>query len=352
MKALILAAGKGTRLRPLTYTMPKPMVPVMNRPVLFFVIDQALSAGIKDIGIVVSPDGREMISQAVMGEYDGRANFEFIVQREPKGLAHAVRVAQEWIGGEDFLMLLGDNLTDTDMRPLVDTFYQTGVDALLLVKEVEDPTRFGVVVLDGEGNVVSLIEKPKVPPSNLAIVGVYLFKPSIFDAILRIKPSWRGEYEITDAIAELIKMGGKVKVEKLDGWWIDTGKKDSLLEANFTVMDAYVHTRIDGDIETSRIVGRVVVEEGAVVRNSELRGPVVIGAGSVIQNSKVGPFTCIGSGSSIIDSSISYSVLLDGVHVEGIKNVSDSVVGKKAKIIRRGEGGVILFVSDDSYVEL
>jgi len=354
MKALILAAGKGTRLRPLTYTMPKPMVPVMNKPVLFFVIDQAVEGGIKDIGIVVSNDNKDTIKNAVMKEYGGRdLHFEFIVKKEPKGLAHAVRTAQPWLGSDDFVMLLGDNLTEIELSEMIEDFYAEKADALILVKEVDDPTRFGVVVLDDEGNVVDLVEKPKVPPSNLAIVGVYIFSPSIHDSILRIKPSWRGEYEITDAIAELVRMGKKVKVEKLDGWWIDTGKKDTVLEANFAVLDAYAEQRIDGDVsEDTRIIGRVIVEEGAVVRSSELRGPVIIGAGSIVENSHIGPFTCIGEDSEIKDSVISYSVFLEKVKVFGVHGVMDSLVGKNAKISMKGAPKVKLFIGDDASVEL
>ncbi len=354
MKALILAAGKGTRLRPLTYTMPKPMVPVMNRPVLFFVIDQAVDAGIKDIGIVVSPDNKETIRDAVMKEYGGGdLSFEFIVQKEPKGLAHAVRTAQPWLGNDDFVMLLGDNLTEMKLPEMINDFYNEKADALILVKEVDDPTRFGVVVLDEEGNVKELVEKPKVPPSNLAIVGVYLFSPSIHDSILRIKPSWRGEYEITDAIAELVKMGKKVKVIKLDGWWIDTGKKDTVLEANFAVLDAYAEQKIEGEVsEDTRIIGRVIVEEGAVVRSSELRGPVIIGTGTVVENSSIGPFTCIGNDSEIKNSSISYSIFLDKVRVIGVHGVMDSLVGKNATISMQGAPKVKLFIGDDASVEL
>ncbi len=354
MKALILAAGKGTRLRPLTYTMPKPMVPVMNKPVLFFVIDQARSGGIKEIGIVVSPDNKDTIKEAVIKEYGGSdVTFEFIVQKEPKGLAHAVRTAQPWLGDDDFVMLLGDNLTEIELSDMIEEFYREKADALILVKEVDDPTRFGVVVLDDEGNVVSLVEKPKVPPSNLAIVGVYIFSSSIHDSILRIKPSWRGEYEITDAIAELVKMGKKVKVIKLDGWWIDTGKKDTVLEANFAVLDAYAERRIEGDVsDDTRIIGRVIVEKGAVVRSSELRGPAIIGAGAVVENSSIGPFTCIGNDSEIKDSTISYSVFLDKVSVIGVHGVMDSLVGKNATISMKGAPKVKLFIGDDASVEL
>ncbi len=354
MKALILAAGKGTRLRPLTYTMPKPMVPVMNKPVLFFVIDQARSGGIKEIGIVVSPDNKDTIKEAVIKEYGGSdVSFEFIVQKEPKGLAHAVRTAQPWLGDDDFVMLLGDNLTEIELSDMIEEFYREKADALILVKEVDDPTRFGVVVLDDEGNVVSLVEKPKVPPSNLAIVGVYIFSSSIHDSILRIKPSWRGEYEITDAIAELVKMGKKVKVIKLDGWWIDTGKKDTVLEANFAVLDAYAERRIEGDVsDDTRIIGRVIVEKGAVVRSSELRGPAIIGAGAVVENSSIGPFTCIGNDSEIKDSTISYSVFLDKVSVIGVHGVMDSLVGKNATISMKGAPKVKLFIGDDASVEL
>ncbi len=267
MKGLVLAGGAGTRLRPLTHTGAKQLVPVANRPVLMYVMDNLADAGIRDIGIIISPEtGREI--QAALGDgSQWRAHLTFIPQDRPGGLAHAVATAKSFLDGSDFVMYLGDNLIGTMIRESVMKFRSdTSFTASVMLKEVSNPSAFGVAEVDEAGHVTKLIEKPKEPKSNLALVGIYMFRPSIFEAISLIQPSGRGELEITDAISKLIELGGKVQFTRLTSWWLDTGKKDDLLIANHTVLDDWLKGAILGEVDgDSQIVGRVRLEEGARV---------------------------------------------------------------------------------------
>jgi len=355
MKALVLSGGKGTRLRPLTYTMAKQLVPVANQPILGYVMDHLKEASIKDVGVIVAPE-----TQMDVRDYLGTGkrwglNITYIVQEEPLGLAHAVKTAHPFLKDSPFIMYLGDNLLGTGLRGAMETFSSTCPDALIFLKEVSDPTRFGVAALGEDGSIKSLVEKPKVPPSNLALVGVYFFSPSIHDAIERIRPSWRGELEITDAIQELIRSGHRVEGNILKGWWLDTGKKDDLLKANRVVLDDYTRRNIQGEYdEKSLIEGRVCLEEGAIVKNSIIRGPTVIGKYAEIIDSFIGPFTSIGPESRIIRSVIQHSVTLSNTHVEDIERLEDSLIGRYTTV-RQSNGrrkALQLSIGDHCQVEI
>ena len=354
MKALVLAGGKGTRLRPITFAMPKQLIPVANKPILFYVLQHIQDAGIEEVGVIVSPETACQIQQTVGLNFPG-LRLTYIQQIEPLGLAHAVVVARDFLGDEPFLMYLGDNLIDQGVADLVKTFEDSGADAVILLKQLDDPRMFGVAVLDESGQVVRLVEKPKVPPSNLGLVGVYLFSPAIHEAIDGIEPSWRGELEITDAIQRLVEDGKPVRSFILDGWWLDTGKKDDLLEANRTVLDQVTQRDIRGLVdEGSRLIGRVSIADGAAVQNSVVRGPVVIGTGTLIKDSIVGPYTSIGERCQIESSTLQDCVIMDGAHIEGVERVEESIVGKNVSV-RRPAGdfrALRLMVGDEAEVLL
>lgn len=353
MKALVLAGGKGTRLRPVTYSLAKQLVPVANRPILHYVVENLIAAGIAQIGVVISPETGEMIRKSLEeGHFD--ATFTFILQEEPKGLAHAVKTARSFLGGDPFVMYLGDNLIGSGIRELVERFLQGGDEALILLKEVENPRMFGVVVTDQEGNARRLVEKPSVPPSNLALVGVYLFGRRIFDAIESLAPSARGEYEITDAIQTLVDWGLPVRTARLETWWLDTGKKDDLLEANRVVLDEWAKPDVRGTVLDSSIVGRVRIGEGALVERSVVRGPAVIGEGAVVRNARIGPFTSIGRGCCIEDSTVDYSVIMDHARISGVECLDASLVGCRSRIVRRlrRDRSMSLCVGDDAEIEV
>jgi glucose-1-phosphate thymidylyltransferase len=354
MKALVLAGGRGTRLRPLTYTMAKQLIPVANRPILYYVMDHLRAAGISEVGVVISPETGGQIRQA-LGRLDPGLRFTYLLQEEPLGLAHAVQIARPYLEDSPFVMYLGDNLIGQGIENLIEEFHAHEADALVLLKEVATPHRFGVAELDGAGRICRLVEKPSHPPSNLALVGVYVFGPAIHQAVQEITPSWRGELEITDAIQRLLETGRIVHSAVLPSWWLDTGKKDDLLEANRVVLDDWVQRAIKGTVDgDSRVVGRVVVEEGASVERSEVRGPVAIGAKARVERSFIGPYTSVGRNCVIVDSALEHCVLLDGVQVENVQRLEDSVVGQNA-IIRRGgvnHQAVRLMVGDDAEVIL
>ena len=355
MKALILAGGRGTRLRPITYTMAKHLLPVANKPILFYVLDQITEAGITDIGIIVSPETGSSIKEVLAGGSRWGVKITYILQPEPGGLAHAVKTAQDFLSDSSFLLFLGDNLIQGGIKDFVGQFHASTPDALILLKEVPDPRAFGVAELDASGKIVRLTEKPEEPKSNLVLVGVYLFTPEIHKAIAQIKPSPRGELEITDAIQELLEMGKGITSHILQGWWLDTGTKDDLLEANYIVLDEFLKEDIKGDVDSqSRIAGRVEIRKGARVENSLIRGPVSIAEDCHIRNSFIGPFTSIGAGTVIEDSSVEYSVILENCHILKIKRLADSVIGRKTNVIKQEQNfkTTRLFVGDDARVEL
>ena len=355
MKGLILAGGKGTRLRPITNTIAKQLLPVANKPILFFVVEQIRDAGITDICIIVSPETSVNVRETVGDGSRWGVHITYILQAEPLGLAHAVKTAQDFLGESPFLMFLGDNLIQGGVQEFVQEFNSGCPDALILLKEVPDPRLFGVAELNDRGEVIHLVEKPKEPKTNLALVGIYLFTPDIHRAIAQIKPSRRGELEITDAIQRLLDDGKKVRSHILSGWWLDTGKKDDLLEANRVVLDNLVRRDIRGEVDSgSHIVGRVEIKEGARVENSTVRGPVSIAEGCQIRNSFIGPFTSVGAGTIIEDSSVEHSVILENSRIYRIERLEDSLIGKGVELRKADDRfkAVKLFVGCDSRLEL
>ncbi|KKM00993.1 hypothetical protein LCGC14_1798910 [marine sediment metagenome] len=328
MKGLILSGGKGTRLRPLTFTRAKQLIPIANKPNLFYVVEDLVAAGITDIGVVISPETGDEIRSSLTDANTWGATFTFIEQAAPNGLAHAVKTALPYLGDDPFVMYLGDNLLNGGIGHIVDEFTDTAPDSIVLLTPVKNPSQFGVAELDDEGRVVRLVEKPAEPRSNLALVGVYVFNAKIHGIIEKLRPSGRGEYEITDAIQGLIDAGQRVVAHKVRGWWKDTGRPEDLLEANRLVLGNAVRT-VAGEIDDSRIDGAVVVEKGAKISHSTIRGPAHIAAGAVIESSYIGPYTAIGPGAKVIHSEVEYSILLHEAEVRHLGQRMDaSVIGQ------------------------
>jgi glucose-1-phosphate thymidylyltransferase len=363
MKGLILAGGVGTRLRPLTHTSAKQLVPVANKPILFYGIEDMARAGIVDIGIIVGDTGDEIRAAVGDGSRFG-TTVTYLPQEAPLGLAHCVLIARDFLGEDDFVVYLGDNMLQQDLQGFVEGFEKDRArataeglpppSAQILLAHVDDPTQFGVAEIDEAGAVVRLIEKPANPPSDLALVGVYLFSPRVHEAVRGIEPSARGELEITDAIQWLIDQGDRVRHEVLGGWWIDTGKKDDLLESNRRILEN-LETLIEGALDAdSTIEGRVVVEAGAEIVRSRIRGPAIIGERTRIVNSFVGPFTSISYDCEITDSELDHSVVLEESRIAGIAGMTDSLVGKQVEIIRSGTRprALRLMLGDHSRVDL
>jgi glucose-1-phosphate thymidylyltransferase len=333
MKGLILSGGKGTRLRPITHTSAKQLVPVANKPVLFYGIEAMAAAGIEEIGIIVAPETGDEI-RAVVG--DGSrfgVAITYVEQNEPGGLAHASLTAETYLDGEAFVMYLGDNLLQGGITELVDSFRASRPDALILLTPVDDPENYGVAELE-DGRVTRLVEKPREPATNLALVGVYMFTAGIHDAARAIEPSARGELEITDAIQYLVDGGKRVEPHIVRGWWKDTGRLDDMLEANRLVLDR-IEPQIDGELIESQCDGRVIVEAGAVLERTTVRGPAVIGAGARITDAYIGPYTAIGENCVITSAEVEHSILLEGSKVCNLEGrMESSLLGRNVTIAR------------------
>jgi glucose-1-phosphate thymidylyltransferase len=333
LKGLILSGGKGTRLRPITHTSAKQLVPVANRPVLFYGIDAMAKAGIEEIGIIIAPEtGQEIKEVAGDGSAFG-VKITYILQDEPAGLAHAVLTAEPFLGDSPFVMYLGDNLLQGGIDDLVTAFKANEPDALILLTPVSDPQHFGVAELDGD-RVVALAEKPPEPKTNLALVGVYMFKSLIHDAARAIEPSARGELEITDAIQHLVNTDRRVEPHIVQGWWKDTGRLDDMLEANRLILDRF-ERRVDGTLVDSQVEGRVVIEAGATLTRATVRGPAIIGAGAVLTDCYIGPYTAIGEDCAVENAEVEHSILLAGSSVRGLDGrMESSLLGRNVHIAR------------------
>ncbi|MFF3332356.1 glucose-1-phosphate thymidylyltransferase [Streptomyces sp. NPDC002888] len=331
MKALVLSGGAGTRLRPITHTSAKQLVPVANKAVLFYGLESIAAAGITEVGVIVG-DTADEIREAVGDGASFGLDVTYLPQARPLGLAHAVLIARDYLGDDDFVMYLGDNFIVGGITGLVDAFRHTRPDAQILLTRVPDPRAFGVAELNGCGQVVGLEEKPDHPKSDLALVGVYLFTPVIHEAVRAISPSRRGELEITHAIQHLIDTGADVRSTLVKGYWKDTGNVVDMLEVNRTVLES-VERRIDGDVDgRSETIGRVVVEEGARVVNSRVVGPVVIGAGTEVRDSYVGPFTSIAENCRITDSELEFSIVLRDSSIHGVGRIENSLIGRHVEV--------------------
>ncbi len=354
MKALVLSGGKGSRLRPLTYTGAKQLVPVGGRPILFYILDNIAKAGIKDVGMIISPETGEEVRNAVGDGDRWGINITYILQESPAGLAHAVRAGRDFLRDSPFIMYLGDNLIGSGIMGIIDEFNRKMPDALILLKEVDEPRSFGIATVNGE-RIIRLEEKPDVPQSNLALVGIYIFSPSIHRAIDEIRPSKRGELEITDAIQRLIDTDGDVISHRLEGWWLDTGKKDDLLTANAVVLDEWGRRDIKGEVDKdSSIFGRVSIGKGARIIHSTIRGPAFIGDDAIIEDAFIGPYTSIGDGSRIIKSAIENSVIMQGSFVSHLERLEDCLIGRRVRVEKnmKSHKALRLNLGDDSVVEV
>lgn len=353
LKALILSGGSGTRLRPITHTSAKQLVPIANKPVLFYAIEAVKDAGITDLGIIVG-DTRDEVMAAVGDGGDWGVRVTYIPQEAPLGLAHTVKIAEPFLKGDSFVMFLGDNLIKDGITALVREFEEKRPNAQILLAHVPEPERFGVAELNGD-KVVRLIEKPKEPPSDLALVGVYMFDEHIFEAVNSIKPSWRDELEITDAIQYLIDHGLTVTPHVIEGWWKDTGKLEDILEANRIMLDV-LEPRCEGTVdEASQLHGKVVIEKGAEVVDSTIRGPAIIGENSKIIHAYVGPFTSVYFDCVIRNSEIEHSVVLEKSSILDIHSrIEDSLIGQKVEITRsnRKPKAYRLMLGDSSKIDI
>ena len=331
MKALVLSGGAGTRLRPITHTSAKQLVPVANKPVLFYGLESIAAAGITEVGVIVGDTAAEIQDAVGDGSKFG-LEITYIPQERPLGLAHAVIIARDFLGEDDFVMYLGDNFIVSGIADLVEEFRGNRPDAQILLTHVQDPRSFGVAELDDDGQVLGLEEKPEHPKSDLALVGVYLFTPVIHDAVRAITPSWRGELEITHAIQHLIDAHADVRCTVIQGYWKDTGNVADMLEVNRTVLES-LSRRIDGEVdEASEAVGRVVVEEGARVINSRIVGPAVVGAGTLVEDSFVGPFTSVAENCRVIDSELEFSIVLRDSTLHGVGRIESSLIGRHVEV--------------------
>ncbi|MBI4052209.1 MAG: glucose-1-phosphate thymidylyltransferase [Elusimicrobia bacterium] len=355
MKALVLAGGKGTRLRPITHTSAKQLIPIANKPILFYGLEAIARSGIKEVGIVVGDTAPEI--QQVVGDGSQLGlKITYIPQNAPLGLAHAVKISKDFIGKDIFLMYLGDNLLKEGVSALVEEFKAKKPNSQILVAKVPNPQQFGVVEMDGNDRAVRLVEKPKQPKSDLALVGVYLFDSNIFKAVNEIKPSARGELEITDAIQWLLDHGFQVICKRVGGWWKDTGRLEDLLEANRLLLEN-IEGRVASEEQLdsrSKLEGRVILEEGAQILHSTIRGPAIIGKNTRVYRSYIGPYSSIYHDVSIEESEIEHSIVLEYARIKNVKSISDSLIGQRVEVMKSASAPAAyrLMLGDSSRVEI
>jgi glucose-1-phosphate thymidylyltransferase len=353
VKGLLLAGGHGTRLRPLTFTGNKHMIPIANKPMLFHGLDHLADAGIKELGIILGPI-KEGVKEALRDGSDFGVKITYIEQPEPKGLAHAVMIAEDFLGKDSFIMYLGDNLIKQGVKPLIKTQLNESSDCVICVAHVKNPSQYGIVELTEEGNIERLVEKPKMSKSTLALAGVYLFNRSIFDAVKNINPSWRNELEITDAIQYLLRQGKKISVQKIDGWWKDTGRPQDLLEANQLVLDG-IESSLDGVIHsTSKILGRVKVGYNSTIESqTTIKGPCIIGHNCHIASGVyIGPYTSIGNGTRVLSGEIEGSIIMEDSIINCNKRIVDSIIGRGSSLESAGSlkpSGLHFVVGDNTF---
>ena len=337
MKGIILHGGAGTRLRPLTYSGPKQLIPIANKPVSQYVLEDLTEAGVKDIAIVLGETFPDLVREHYGDGSKFHAHITYIYQGAPKGIAHAVSLCEHFVGQEKFIVYLGDNLLQDGIKEYAAEFSSHNYDAMILLKEVEDPSKFGVAEIDEKGKLVKLVEKPKTPISHYALIGAYFLTPKIFSAIKRLKPSRRGEYEITDALQTLIQEGCNVEYRIVKGWWFDTGKKDDVLTVNALILDERGKRIIEGNVENSKIEGRVTVGKGTRIIDSVVRGPAIIGEDCHVENSLITPYTSVGDRVKILNSSVEYSIVMDDSTIEGVDRIQESLIGRGSKIVKSDE---------------
>ncbi|MCX7994975.1 MAG: glucose-1-phosphate thymidylyltransferase [candidate division WOR-3 bacterium] len=353
MKGLILSGGFGTRLRPLTYTSAKQLIPIANKPIIFYGIESLVNAGIKEIGIVVG-ETKEEVKNTVGDGSRWNIRIEYIYQPVPLGLAHAIKISYDFLKDESFIMYLGDNILKEGVNEFVEKFKRLQPDAFILLTEVNNPQEFGVAVVDESGAVKRLIEKPKEPPSNLALVGVYLFNKNVFTAIEHIKPSWRNELEITDAIQWLLDNNYQVLSDRVKGWWKDTGKPEDIIEANLLILED-IEPLNQGTLIDTVMNGRLVIGKGTKIEKSVIRGPAVIGDNVFIRNAFIGPFTSVGNNVIIENSEVECSVIMEGAKIFNLnKRIDRSIIGKNVVINQTNTSprSHRFYLGDQSFVEI
>lgn len=352
MKGLILSGGHGVRLRPITYSQQKQLIPVANKPILFYCIEDLINSGISEIAIIVGPNKEQVMDTVRSTDWD--AELEFIYQDAPRGLAHAVKLSRDFMDEDKFVMYLGDNLLRGGSAGFIRDFDETQVDASLLLTEVDDPSQYGVALVDEQNKVIKkLIEKPKNPPSNLSIVGIYGLTPIIFDAIESISPSWRGELEITDALHWLIENGYTVRYQRVSGWWKDTGQPRDILDANRLVLESLESVN-EGTIDGGSINGRVAIGKGSVLRDTTVEGPAIIGNGCVLSCTTIGPFTSIGDNCTICDAEIADSIVMNETCITNVRGIRESLIGRHVnlQVALKACEEKMLFLGDNSQVIL